>query len=88
MNRALWLITTVVVVACGRDDGRDAGQRRIGPAPADTLAAALDDYHAKRISADSAARVIAGYQQRTGRVANVEMDAALLAAMQRLEQPR
>lgn len=86
MNRALLVVTAVVLIACGRDGARDGAQRRIGPAPADTLMAALDDYHAKRINADSAARVIAGYQQRTGRVANVEMDAALLAAMQRLEQ--
>jgi hypothetical protein len=46
----------------------------------------LDDYHEKRISADSAAAIITSYQQRTGRAVNIEMDGTLLEAMQRRER--
>jgi hypothetical protein len=88
MSRLNLLVTLLALVACGRDSGADSARGRIGPLPTDTLKAAIQDYGAKRISADSAAGIIAGYQQRTGRPVNVEMDAELIAAMKRQEQRR
>ena len=91
--RALCLVAAVVMLACGRDSPADRDRaagvsgRTIGPLPTDTLNAALDDYRDKRISADSAAAIITSYQRRTGRTVNIEMDAALLAAMQRRSAP-
>jgi hypothetical protein len=95
MSSAVWAscVTIVILVACGQDRSAerahaDDSSAQVGPLPTDTLKAALDDYHAKRISADSAAAIIAGYQQRTGRAVNIEMDAELLAALQRRDQRR
>jgi hypothetical protein len=93
MNRVAWLVAMVILVACGQGSSGerarvDGSSAQIGPLPTDTLEAAMDDYRAKRISADSAAAIIAGYQQRTGRAVNIEMDAQLLAALQRREQRR
>jgi hypothetical protein len=89
MPRIALFVTLLALAACGRDSSPDrAGDGRIGPLPTDTLMAAVGDYHAKRISADSAAAIITSYQQRTGRVVNIEMDADLLAAMKRQELRR
>lgn len=84
-------LLTLLIGGCDRSAdraGADVSERAIGPLPTDTLKAALEDYDAKRISADSAAAIIAGYQQRTGRAVNMAMDAALLAALQRLDKRR
>ena len=92
MRHCPWLVGMVAVLALACGGGERArtdvaaSRRRIGSTPSDTLMAALDDYGAKRISADSAAAVIMGYQQRTGRSVNIEMDGALLAAVQRRSQ--
>ena len=91
MRPCPWFVGMVAVLAlaCGGERARTdaaASKRRIGPTPSDTLMAALEEYGAKRISADSAAAVILGYQQRTGRSVNIEMDGPLLAAMQRRSQ--
>lgn len=94
MNHVTWLVLLLALAACGRDGAADRArasndsQRTIGPLPMDSLNAALEAYHAKRISADSAAALIASFQQRTGRTFNIEMDAELLAAMERRNQRR
>jgi hypothetical protein len=86
--RASRLVILLTLVACGRDRTPDRERATIGPLPMDTVTAALEDYHAKRIGPDSAAVIISSYIQRTGRVVNIEMDADLLAAMQRRAERR
>jgi len=86
--RASRVVILLTLVACGRDRTPDGERARTGPLPMDTVMAALQDYHAKRIGADSTAVIISRYIQRTGRVVNFEMDADLLAAMQRQAERR
>jgi hypothetical protein len=89
----VFLVAVALLLSCGRDGSSDRDRaggpsaRTIGPLPTDTLNAAMDDYRDKRISADSAAAIITSYQRRTGRTVNIEMDEALLAAMQRRSAP-
>jgi hypothetical protein len=88
MSQALRLVILLALVACGRDSAPDRERTKIGPLPMDTVMAALQDYDAKRISADSAAAIISSYMHRTGRTLNIEMDPELSAAVQRHDQRR
>jgi len=88
--KPLSIIAVVLAVACTRSgDGRpqvastSTDSVRTSAVSIDSVMAALDAYSEKSITADAAAKVIVAYIIKAGQPLNVEMDAALRAAVTR-----
>ena len=98
MMRFLGVVVLALVLACGRrgaqQDTVDTAMVFVAtpPSSSDTastrnqmkpLMAAMAAYSAKRITADSAAKVIVHYMKQSGRSLNMDMDPPLQEAVTR-----
>src|SRR5690242_6262870 len=72
--------TVMVFQATPRSAARESATAQSTPAP---LAVALQAYAQRRITADSAARVVVDYLEKSGQAVNAEMDAPLRDAVKR-----